>query len=259
MTFVPFDPFFSAKLRFRRAQEHLTQFVREEHDFFAENPGGYACEPDTDGAYQIHKIKFTKRFPPRWSVLATEIVEHFRSSLDHAAFATFLADRGPDAKSNFAAFPIAKTAPDLERGIKGRSKDLREEILSVIRGLQPYKGGNDALYTLNELCNVSKHGLITLMAGAISSFELSGFETAQGTVISKSIQWDSIKNEIEYARSPIDAHGEHEGKVTVYITLGDIDWGKDINASRVFDEMRKEVGRTIGKIEAEARRIGIIR
>jgi hypothetical protein len=41
MPYTPVDPFFSAKLRFRRANEHLQQFITEDRAFFADNPGGY--------------------------------------------------------------------------------------------------------------------------------------------------------------------------------------------------------------------------
>src|SRR5271165_5344323 len=161
MSFVPINPFFSAKLRLRRANQHLTQFISEDKAFFTDNPGGYVCELDPDSAHHIHKIKFTKRFPASWSVLATEIVEHLRAALDHATFATFRAEHGVLADSNFAVFPFGRTPADVENSVRGRSKDLRKEIQSVLVGLEPYKGGNDALYALNELSNISKHSFIT--------------------------------------------------------------------------------------------------
>ncbi len=74
--------FYSAQMRIIRAEEHLKNLESQINDFFAKAPYAYVAEPDPDGVHEIHKLKFTERFPFKWRILATEIIEHARASLD---------------------------------------------------------------------------------------------------------------------------------------------------------------------------------
>jgi hypothetical protein len=94
-------PFYSAHIRIERAKEHLKDLESQIAQFFAEKPYALAVEDDPDGLHKIHKLQFTKRFPFRWRILATEIIEHARASLDHAAFGAHLVARG-DPNANEA-------------------------------------------------------------------------------------------------------------------------------------------------------------
>ena len=117
------DPFFSAKLRIERANEHLDVLSKDFDQFLRKNPGEYVAEPNAAGVHTVYKIKFRERFPIKWRVIATEIIEHSRSSLDQATYVTFCLATG-QANSNFVAFPFGKTVTDLDNSVKGRRKDL---------------------------------------------------------------------------------------------------------------------------------------
>jgi len=251
------DPFFSAKLRIERAKEHLDTLDTEFDRFFDKNPGEYVAEPNADGVHIIHKIKFRERFPIKWRVIATEVIEHLRASLDQATYATFfLATGQPD--TNFAAFPFGKTPTDLDNGIKGRSKDLRPEIQTLLRTLNTYKGGNDLLYTLNELANNCKHGLVAFIVGAVAKYEIRA-KRIEGVEIAEPILWDAEKNEIAYARVKAGTIFEHQGKVGVFVAMPDVEHlPGDSSAIIVLDNIGKEVVRVVDAIEAESRRIGIL-
>ena len=160
------DPFLSAQLRIGRAEEHINTLNAETAQFWAKKPYAHAIDTDPDGRYKVHKIKFAERFPDHWRVLATEVIEHLRASLDHATWATaYLRTRNPEIEQ--AGFPFAKTAAALDNSIKRRSKNLPADIQTLLRGFQPYDGGNEVLYALNDLCNVSKHALIALTVVAV--------------------------------------------------------------------------------------------
>jgi hypothetical protein len=197
-------PFCSAKLRISRAEEHLQTLNAEIDKFFAKNPGRYVSEPDSNRTQEIHKICFDERLPIEWRILATEIIEHLRASLDHATVATFFLKTGR-LDSNYISFPFCKTADDLDNSIRGRSKDLVPEIKTFLRGFNAYKGGNDLLYSLNKLCNSSKHTLITFVVGAALELEMKSSGDLQQVNFVEECFWDSSKNEIIYGRniSPI--------------------------------------------------------
>jgi hypothetical protein len=257
MVAIPTDPFYSAKSRIKRADEQLDNLTAEIDRFFTENPGGYVSEPDPDGTHEIHKIKFTKRFPLIWRILATEIIEHLRASLDHATFASFFLSTGK-LDSNFVAFPFGKTAPDLDNGIRGRSKDLRPEIQTLLRSFDTYKGGNDVLCTLNDLCNDCKHGLIAFIVGATAGFEITGTAFTGPIEFADPLIWDADKNEIVYARVLKGSNFEHKGKLRVYVSIPDVEVMPGAPATAILDRMGSEVDRIVRAIEAECKRLGLL-
>jgi hypothetical protein len=263
MVALPADPLYSAKLRIKRAAEHLDNLIADFDRFFAENPGGYITEPDPNGTHEIHKIKFTKRFPIEWRILATEIIEHLRASLDHATFAAFFLATGR-LDSNYAAFPFGKTPSDLDNSVRGRSKDLRPEIQTLLRGFNAYKGGNDLLYTLNDLANDCKHGLIAFIGGAVADYEINADLTMSGigndpVEIADPVIWDGEKNEIVYARVRKGTNFDHHGKLRVYVALSEMGTSANVSASTLLDDIGREVARVVDEIEGECRRISILR
>jgi hypothetical protein len=238
------DPFFSAKLRLSRANEHLDQLESQIVKFFAENTGDRVSEPDVDGIHTVHKIRFGS-LPVEWSLLATEIIEHTRSSLDHAVYAT-----RTQPVTELATFPFAKTAADLINRVKGLARDTPPEIQALLRRFNCYRGGNDFMHALNDLCNASKHGLIVLVAGAILSGEISGSgeSWAGGIQFFDPIIWDVSNNEIKYARTR-EANLEHEVKLQIYIALKNIEGLSHEPATAVFAAMSSQCAEIIGAIE----------
>jgi len=252
------DPFFSAKLRIERANEHLDVLSKDFDQFLRKNPGEYVAEPNADGVHTVYKIKFRERFPIKWRVIATEIIEHLRSSLDQATYVTFCLATG-QANSNFVAFPFGKTVTDLDNSVKGRSKDLPPEIQTLVRRFNPYKGGNDHLYTLNDLANNCKHELVAFVVGAVANFELRAKRT-QGLEIAEPILWDAEKNEISYARVKAGTSFEHQGKVGVFVAMPDVEHlPGNSSAVAVLENIGAEVASVVSAIEAESRRIRILK
>jgi len=252
--------FYSAQMRLLRAEEHLNDLESQIDQFFTEKPYAVVCEPDPDGIHEIHKLKFTQRFPFRWRILATEIIEHVRASLDHATFAAHLAAKG-DPNSRYAAFPFGKSASDLDKSIRGRSKDLPAEIQTLLRSFNCHEGGNRPLYALNELCNLSKHTLITFMVGVAFDFEIRG--TAAGwppgdVAFPKELSWNRSKNEIEYARTKRGVQFEHQAKVNVFVALQEKEVTHTISAVAILNAMLEEARGVIMRLEYECMLLGYI-
>src|ERR1700722_19799496 len=100
------DHFYSSKVRIARAEEHLKDLNTQIDSYFAKEPYAKVVDLDADGIHEIHKIKLTERFPLRWRLLATEIVEHLRASLDHATWTTGYLKSG-DPNIQQVHFPFA--------------------------------------------------------------------------------------------------------------------------------------------------------
>lgn len=250
------DSFYSAKLRIERAAEHVEKLKAEIDEFFAENPYTRVAEPDSDGVHDIYKLKVSKRFPLRWRVWATEIIEHLRASLDHATWAAAYLSTGI-ADIEQAAFPFAATAADLENSIRRRSKNVPAEILTVLRRFKPYEGGNRTLFILNDLCNLSKHALVAFVAGATAYHEIGGLKVGEPFELYDPV-WDREKNEIKYARVKRGADFQHEFRVGVYIALQYREHTSTEPAIEALREMGSEVERIVEAIETESRKIGLL-
>jgi hypothetical protein len=252
-------PFYSAHVRIERAKKHLKDLESQIAQFFAEKPYALAVEDDPDGLHKIHKLQFTKRFPFRWRILATEIIEHARASLDHAAFGAHLVARG-DPNARFVAFPFGNTAADLDNSIRGRSKDLTPEIQAFLRTLQCYERGDGAgLYTLNDLCNLSKHALIAFIVGQAIDIQIRGTGLTEPVQFFDPFVWDRVKNEIKYARVKRTFNFEHHATLSVFVAIQNKEATSPISATEVLRILLEDAESAVKAIENECRRLGYVK
>jgi hypothetical protein len=254
------DHFYSSKVRIARAEEHLKDLNTQIDSYFAKEPYAKVVDLDADGIHEIHKIKLIERFPLRWRLLATEIVEHLRASLDHATWTTGYLKSG-DPNIQQVHFPFAGAAAGLENSMRRRSKNLPPEIQTLLRAFAPYKGGNHDLYDLNDLCNMSKHALIAFVGCITHNIEITGFDrTAWDREVAffRPPIWNRAENEIPYARVARGANFEHDLQFRLYVSLDYRELTNTEPATAVLDAYCREVHRVVWAIEAESRRIGLI-
>jgi len=154
------DHFASSRIKLAWAKENLLpdldRRIREFHNL---EPYAKIIEPDpqTPG-WEIHKIKLVQPFPEAFSNLTGDLVGNLREALDTAGHSIAIAANSPKTKNT--AFPFASDVSHMAQSI-GRSADLPKEIQSLFCGFQPYRGGDDLLWALNELCNGKKHKIVT--------------------------------------------------------------------------------------------------
>jgi hypothetical protein len=252
------DPFYSARLRMERAREHLETLGSQISSFFSEKPYTHTVEADPNGTHEIHKIRVTKPFPFRWRILATEIIEHLRATLDHAVWATaYLSTGNPNVE--FATFPFSNSPANFENRMRGLCKDVPSEIQALLRTFEPYKGGNDLLYMLNDMCNLSKHALITFVGCATASGQIKGAGWVGPVEFYEAHSWDRAKREIPYARVQRGFHFQHEVDFRIYVSIEYREIITGEPATQVFDAIGSEVAAICGAIEAESRKIGLLK
>jgi hypothetical protein len=78
-------------------------------------------------------------------------------------------------RMNVDFFPIADDATKYEAESPRRLKGLRQDAIDAIDAVKPYKGGNDLLWRLHKLNNISKHRFIVMAGSELRSFDLGGF------------------------------------------------------------------------------------
>src|ERR1700733_11477655 len=197
------DPFASPKHRLTRAKKKLQTLIKRGHAFTAKRPHAFIAEPDHQAGIETYKFKITKSLPLGVRDLAWEIVEETRSSLDQLGYACAVAGGKISPKSTY--FPIADSAAQLETDVigRGRCRDIPPDIVALFRSFQPYKGGNDAVWTLNQFCNGNKHRFV-LPAGTVAESGMSVdflYMPGGGQVLVPT--WDSTKNEMAVFTAPI--------------------------------------------------------
>lgn len=257
MTPLGSDAFYSAKLRIERAQEHLIDLKNQIDRFFSEKPYTRIVDLDPNGTHKIYKIRLTKPFPFRWRILATEIIEHARASIDHATWASaFLYTGNPNLK--FGTFAFSNNATNLKDRIKGCSKDCPLEIQALMGTFKPYDGGNGLLCILNDMCNLSKHALVAFLAGAFVVGEIKGTAFSGPIEFLDPLVLDPVKNEIPYMRVLNGADPQHEIEVTPYPSLDYRGFPSQDPAVNVLDTMIGEAYCIVTAIEAECRHIELI-
>jgi hypothetical protein len=110
------------------------------------------------------EYNFARKIPIRFSVLAGEIVNQFRSSLDHIAWALAIPDERSDHPTSIE-FPVF-----CEKSKAARCEDkikliASAEARSLIKSVQPYLGADPLdtpLWVMHDLDRICKHRALPL-------------------------------------------------------------------------------------------------
>jgi hypothetical protein len=129
------------------AEEQIQEFQRQLRRFVQSEPYQRVVEIDPQTAEHVVKFRLTRPMPRELKHVTASVVGNLRATLDQAAFATAIAD-GKSGK--FAAFPFARTEAEISDAARSRSKQIPADIFAVMASFKPYRGGNDALWALNE-------------------------------------------------------------------------------------------------------------
>jgi hypothetical protein len=250
------NPFESSRRKIARAKEHFLNLHREIEKFTLVKPYERVIEPHPDEPdHTIHKIKMTKELPSSIADTTADLVQNLRNALDNAAYAVAVASGKVEPK--FTAFPFAGSIAQMANSL-GRSKDLPKEIQSLFCGFQPYLGGDDILWALNEICNGDKHKIVipigTGMVRVAGGIEVTGYFSMPEPHV-----WNRTKNEMELVTLGPNAKFKYNFQFSFFVAFNDIQIvdGKPILG--VIDELCGKVERIVVCIEAESRRIGLIK
>ena len=150
---------------------------------------------------------------------------------------------------------LAGSAIECENGIKGRCKDIPGKIHPLFRAYQPYRGGNDFLWALNEVAITDKHKLLAIAVGS-----MLGNMVAEGGFVRMPVNqvWDSLKQEIELATWVAGSTVKYKAEFALFIAFDEIPVVGGEPVLRVLDYFANIVEDILLQIETEARRLGIV-
>jgi hypothetical protein len=251
------EPFESSLRKIARAETHLADLKRKVRAICQPNLYERFSEPDPEmPGWTVHKVRLSRQVPGDFSEIAGDIVDNLRAALDHAVYA--VAAAGGCAHPKHAYFPFARDRNDLEAKLKGRCKDVPEEIWPLFRKLKPYRGGNGALWALNLVCGTNKHailipGLAAVICGGMNVEGIGEIRLIQNPV------WDSAKQEMKLFSLGSQAQFRGDFQIGFAVAFGDVEGLAGKTAIPVLDTFVEVVKITTRKIEAAARSLGIVR
>jgi hypothetical protein len=196
-----------------------------------------------------------KPLPPDIGDICGETAQALRNSLDNAGYEVAVGSGVVDPK--YSAFPFARTRSQMVSAL-GRSKDLPKEIQSLFVGFQPFTGGDDLLWALNEMCNTDKHKMVIPIGAPLIRTGVSLESTGWFTMPDPHV-WDREKNEMEMVTlargSKLKAHFE----MRITVSINGIE---HVDGAAVLDVLHAQietVKRILDTIEFESKRLGYIK
>jgi hypothetical protein len=189
------DALASPRGMLRRARQQIGDLDAQIKSFMKEKPWSHVVAKDADGVTDLHKIKFTTRLSEDLPHIVFEAANKMRSALDQLGFT--VANLTGKIAPKSCKFPMGPTETEMRNNAKGGCKDLPPEVTAVFMSLKPYKGGNNALWALNEFANTPKHKM--LIPVALSSGIGVGPGPFWGSLLA--LHWDGKRNEIVFGRA----------------------------------------------------------
>ena len=248
-------PLESSRRKLARAKKHIGDLAREVDRFSEADPATIFVEPDAQNPnHEVHKLRLNKPFPTSIADITADAVHNLRASLDNAGYGLAVASGRVNPKHT--AFPFSGSAVEFENNMKGRCKDIPKEIHAVFRRYQPYRGGNDFLWALNEACIADKHKtLIRLGIGSV----LGSFGMVSGGLVSIPMHtWDSANQEITLGTFVANSNVKYNMDLSLFVAFDEVEIISGQPVLDTLDHFADVVEHILASLEAEARRLGIV-
>ncbi len=219
------DPFESAKLLIERAGEHVDDFKRKCDEFFKRKPYAQFVDTQSKPGKELYKLRLTEEIPVRWSTIVADAISNLRHALDHAIGASARAAGATRLKAVY--FPFCGDAGELES-------------------------------TIRSIAGTNKHQMLTGILTAADSINIHAmtlFGSRDGLFIPG---WDSSKNELTYAETPVGTELQYDLDVAFSVAFGDVEIVGGERVVPVLQKLGTKVLRIVSQIEAACRRGGYI-
>ena len=107
----------------------------------------------------VYTMDSVEPIPPEIPVLAGDVIQNLRSALDHVAYQLFRIVQELRERASTVYFPIAENHTKYQAQKGGQTSGMSRQAIGAIDAIQPYRGGNDALWHLHKLNIIDKHRL----------------------------------------------------------------------------------------------------
>ena len=158
--------FESAKLKIKRANQHIGALEAEFAAYVATKPHRFSIYHDPKTGQPIVRIRFASAPPQNLSLVIGDAIHNTRAALDHLTWEVVGLDNG--TQDRHLSLVTGDNRVNYETACKG-IKTPSDWVKDLFISLEIFPGGQgDGLYTLNALDNADKHTVITPVVRATS-------------------------------------------------------------------------------------------
>jgi hypothetical protein len=150
------DPLVGPKLKIERAKNHIRDLHQAVRAFIESKPYVLFEQHHPHSTTKDIKVRQRLKLPPEIGLIAADAVHNLRVSLDRLVGRLAESNGAPDLAG--VSFPFAGDAQTFQsRQCRGKISKLSTDAQRSICALKPYLGGNNLLWSLNELDIIDKH------------------------------------------------------------------------------------------------------
>jgi hypothetical protein len=160
--------------KIERADKHIQDLKAAVRSFLDSQPYKIANKRDLETRKLLYYVVSVDLVPASIATIAGDILHCLRDSLDHLTQQLYLVGTG-DGKGyrDQTTFPIMPSAKVFKTELAKRVEGMRQDAVDMIKGLEPYKGGQgEDLWVFNRLNNIDKHRLIVTVGSAFRSMDI---------------------------------------------------------------------------------------
>lgn len=167
------DPLDGPRRKIERAKKHIQELRLELQAFFDTRPYVVGTKRSPETRQLIYYLIDVRQTPAMIPVIAGEVLQNFRSALDHLAYQLVLIGTGQPGPFPHVYFPIFDSAEKYEAGKMRQIRGMRQEAIDALDALKPYGGGNEVLWRIHRLNNVDKHRLLITVGSAFTGLDIA--------------------------------------------------------------------------------------
>jgi hypothetical protein len=206
-----------ARLKIDWAKQHIARLEARIKLLEQSDVGSVQVDPEFGNEVIKHNVT-DRDAVEQIALIAGDVVHNLKCALDYA-WVEIVTKLAPSAVSKFAKFPIYPTCNALEVALRGNGigqapGNLFEGMLNQI---QPYDGGDHAIWPIHRLNIRDKH---RLLIPVIFYASISGIETEQQGVVSRDgFTPGTSQHPPWYVPMPLGVHVKNEGKASLSISF----------------------------------------
>lgn len=173
----------SVRVKVERAKQHLRELETARDGFIAATPYAIQSKFNPQTGYDEFFVTNIESPPDEISTIVGDVIHNLRSALDYLAYQLVLVN-GAEPTSQ-TCFPIYDNASKYNSGRIGKLRGMAQSAINAIDDIEPYLGGEDALYYLHKLDIADKHHalLFTITCVTKISLRISGGLSQPGSRI----------------------------------------------------------------------------